>query len=60
MKASFDRTTLSEILANRLGRYRVTEVEANEMMLISYAYDEQQPRFYSKAFANKYPYLIDL
>lgn len=60
MKASFDRTILTSILADRLGRYRVTDISTDEMMLISYAYDEQQPRFYSEHFAKKNPYLYDL
>jgi disulfide bond formation protein DsbB len=40
MKASFDRTTLSAKLADKLGRFRVADISTDEMMLISYAYDE--------------------
>ena len=40
MKASFDRTKLTTILANKLGRSRISDTATDEVMLISYAYDE--------------------
>jgi disulfide bond formation protein DsbB len=40
MKPSFDRSTLVQIMATKLGRFRAIDSPLDEMMVISYAYDE--------------------
>ena len=59
IKASFDRTPLNQVLNKKLSRFKVSDVATSEMMIISYAYDDQEPRFYSKYFAKDNPYIYN-
>lgn len=59
-KPSLDRTHLQDSLALKFARFKISETYTDEAMLISYAYNQQQPRFYTKFEAERNPYIFDV
>jgi len=61
MKSNYDRTVFQEQLASNLGRFSISDAaNGTDSMIISYAYDEQKPKFFSKYYATKNSYLYDI
>jgi len=59
--SGYDRAMLSELLAEKFTRFKISDTpSAVEMMIVSYAYDENEPRLYSKYFAAKNKYVYDI
>ena len=52
MKSGYDRTVFQREMASNLGRFKISDAaNGTDSMIISYAYDEQEPKFYSKYYA---------
>lgn len=47
-KTALDRNLLLNVLSKKFARFKISQPGTNELLLISYAYDERQPRFYCK------------
>ena len=60
LKNTYDQTLLQNALSSKLSRSKISEVGVNETFLVSYAYDEHEPRFYSKYNAKKDESIFDL
>lgn len=48
----YDRSELDKILDKMYGKYNVTDVLTDEILLMAYSFNEQKPRLYSKAQAS--------
>lgn len=48
-------------MTSELGRFKISDsANGTDSMIISYAYDEQEPKFFSRYFAKKNTYLYDI
>jgi predicted acylesterase/phospholipase RssA len=56
--ASYDRSSMDKIMKEEFLDFRFSDILTHELLVFSYAYNEQEPRFYSKFFKyddeNKY------
>jgi len=43
-----------------LGKYHVSEALSDEVMIVAYDYNSQEPRFFSKFFSDKDPNIYDV
>ncbi len=60
-RSSFDRTLFQDRMSSEFGRLKFSDTDDfTDTMIIAYAYDEKQPRFYSKYYALKDKYLYDI
>lgn len=50
-KPKYNRTSLEQVMKDRLGHYKVTDAMSDELLITAYDYNSQEPRFYSKYFA---------
>ena len=48
--AMYDRKSLDQVMYEYLGGITLKQVISDEVMLVAYDYNSQQPRFYSKTF----------
>ena len=46
----YSRTQLDNIMKDLLGDFRVDQVLTDEVLLVAYDYNSQEPRFFSKYF----------
>jgi len=53
--SDFSRTTIDAVLKDMFGHASITEIMADETVIISYSYNAQEPRFYSKYEAQHNP-----
>jgi hypothetical protein len=51
---------MKKVLAEKFGRFKMTDSFTDEAILIGYAYNQQQPRFYSKFESLRNPYIYDI
>lgn len=61
MKSNYDRTVFQQQMGSELGRFSISDAaNGTDSMIISYAYNEQMPKFFSKYYATKNSYLYDI
>jgi patatin-like phospholipase/acyl hydrolase len=58
--AMYDRKGLEEILEGYLGGVKFAETATDEVMIVAYDYNSQEPRFFSKYMAKKDPFIYDV
>ena len=58
--ASYDRGGLDNIMDELLGKYKIKDALSHELLVVSYEYNSQEPRFYSKYFSNEDPNHYDV
>ena len=56
----YSRTSLDSIMKTLLGSYTIDQVLTDEIMIVAYDYNSQQPRFYSKYFAERNPQVYNV
>ena len=54
-RLKYDRTNLDTLLETYFGGIYITEALTDEVFLVSYSFNAQEPRFYSKYNARKNP-----
>ena len=59
-KNTYDRTELQNLLATDFARFKISDTATDESLLISYAYNSREPRFYSKHYAKNNSYKYDV
>lgn len=59
-KPKYNRASLEGIMESRLGAYPITETLSDELLITAYDYNSQEPRFYSKYFANQEPKIYNV
>lgn len=58
--ATYDRHKLDKLMKDRLSAAKFDNILTDEILIVSYDYNSQQPRFYSKFYKNWYPYIYDV
>jgi len=58
--ATYDRHKLDLLMKDRLSAAKFDNILTDEILIVSYDYNSQQPRFYSKFYKNWYPYIYDV
>ena len=58
--SNYDRSSLDTIMVNLLGQYNITETISDEVLIVAYDYNSQEPRFFSKYFAHKDPNIYNM
>jgi predicted acylesterase/phospholipase RssA len=58
--AKYDRSSLDKLMKDYLGKSTIDQVLSNEVLIVSYEYNSQQPRFYSKYFAREDPNVYNI
>lgn len=53
--ASYDRSSMDKIMEDLLGDFTFEDILTHELFVVSYSYNEQEPRFFSKFFQNQNP-----
>lgn len=56
----YDRSSIENLMAELIGGRHVKEAMMDEVMLVAYEYNSQQPRFYSKYYADINPGVYDV
>lgn len=56
----YDRKGLEKILEGYLGGVKFGETATDEVMIVAYDYNSQEPRFFSKYMAKKDPFIYDV
>jgi len=56
----YDRKGVEKILSNYLGGVRFAEITTDEVMIVAYDYNSQEPRFFSKYFAERDSMIYDV
>lgn len=59
-RSLYNRAELDGLMEEYLGNARISEAITDEILFISYSFNNQQPRFYSKWFADKQPAIYDV
>ena len=59
-KPKYNRSSLENIMKERLGAYNISETMADELLITAYDYNSQEPRFYSKYMAKLEPKIYDI
>jgi patatin-like phospholipase/acyl hydrolase len=54
-KYQFDRTHIDQVLKDMLGSHRIEHSLADEVLMVAYSYNAQEPRFYTKYLAKTIP-----
>lgn len=52
--ANYNRASLDHIMHELLGQYSFNQALTDELLVVAYDYNSQEPRFFSKYFANMY------
>jgi len=47
----YDRSAIEGLMENLIGKRNISEAMTDELLLVAYEYNSQQPRFYSKYFS---------
>jgi len=55
MNSKYDRSGLDSIMTDYYGGKNVEDAITDEVLIVAYEYNSQQPRFYSKYFTNQDP-----
>ena len=58
--ASYNRAGLDGIMKNLLGEYHIKDVLSDEVLIVAYDYNSQEPRFFSKYFSEQDPLIYDV
>lgn len=58
--SSYNRASLDNIMKTLLGDFKIKETLSDEVLLVAYDYNSQEPRFFSKYFSNEDPNIYDL
>jgi len=58
--SNYNRGTIDGILKEFFGHARIGDMLTDEALIVSYSYNAQQPRFYSKYEANRIPEIYDV
>lgn len=53
----YDREAIESLMRDMIGRRNITEIITDELMVVTYEYNSQTPRLYTKHFATEYPTL---
>lgn len=48
--AKYNRSGMDDYMATQLGKYTFDDIHSHELLAVAYAYNTQEPRFYSKYF----------
>lgn len=59
-QSKYDRTNLDALLEKYFGNIYVSEALSDEVFLVSYSYNAQEPRFYSKYYSRKQPEIYNV
>jgi hypothetical protein len=59
-KASYDRASLENIMKNLLGDYYITDALSDELLIVAFDYNSQEPRFFSKYFSKEDPGIYNI
>lgn len=51
-KSRYSRASLENVMVELLGDYRIDEVLSDEVLVVAYDYNSQEPRFFSKHFSH--------
>lgn len=51
--SKYSRKSLDNIMKELLGDFNIDEAITDELLVVAYDYNSQQPRFYSKYFSNE-------
>lgn len=58
--SSYSRDSLDNIMTTLLGDYNINESLSDEVLIVAYDYNSQEPRFFSKYFSNLDPLIYDV
>jgi len=58
--AQYSRKSLDNIMKELLGKYHVKDALSDEVLMVAYDYNSQEPRFFSKFFSEKDPAIYDI
>jgi patatin-like phospholipase/acyl hydrolase len=56
----YSRASLDNIMRKLLGNFTVSQVLTDELLVVAYDYNSNEPRLYSKYFAMREPLIYDL
>ena len=60
LNAKYSRGSLDQIMKDLLGAYNVKDALTDELLIVAYDYNSQEPRFYSKYFSLIDPAIYDV
>ena len=58
--SKYSRASLDKIMKVLVGKHLISDALTDELLIVAYDYNSQQPRFYSKMFANIEPNIYDV
>lgn len=58
--ATYDRHQLDQLMKDRLSAATLKDVLTDEILIVSYDYNSQQPRFYLKFYNEEQPNIYDI
>jgi patatin-like phospholipase/acyl hydrolase len=58
--SSYSRASLDNIMQTLLGKYHIEQSLSDEVLIVAYDYNSQEPRFFSKYFAHMEPNIYDV
>lgn len=47
----YDRSSIEELMRQLIGKRNITEIITDELIVVTYEYNSQKPRLFSKYFA---------
>lgn len=60
LNAKYSRKSLDKIMEVLVGKYRIDETLSDELLIVAYDYNSQEPRFFSKYFSSVEPNIYNL
>jgi patatin-like phospholipase/acyl hydrolase len=58
--ADYNRYYLDNSMNATFGEFKISEVISDEMLIVAYDYNSEEPRFFSKYFAMLDPFIYDV
>jgi len=58
--SKYSRTNLDALMKTLLGEYGFNDIVTQELLVVAYEYNSQEPRFFSKYFAHQDPGIYDI
>ena len=60
LNAKYSRHSLDNIMRKLVGKYRISDALTDELLIVAYDYNSQEPRFFSKIFSHLNPHVYDV
>lgn len=58
--SSYSRVSLDNIMQTLLGKFHINQSMTDEILIVAYEYNSQEPRFFSKYFSKMEPKIYDV